>query len=226
MEDLCHIIEDSTRKRLKTVIKSGVAFSELEPRSKAAFNVLSITSELLKLQSRWDRSVPWLHSELMRVLLFADKMLVEFVDENKDILQKVIGRLYSLSMDVAEFSCDYVRRNCFKRLGPPMVSTQDRKRINQLTSCLSKVAHYLDCAVNAEILKATGRCKPSSGIELVVADIDLRQTFGVLEVEPNAHLYRTLPPPTGPVQARTDPPHASRPQAISSRSWKHRWDLL
>ncbi|KAG8768180.1 hypothetical protein FRC16_007132, partial [Serendipita sp. 398] len=108
-----HIMGDSTQKHSDTIIKYGLAFSELDPRSKAAFSVLTITFELLEQQKESDQTVSDLIRQLKRVLRFADETLKEAVEDNTDILRKAIGRLYTLTMDVAEFSCDYVKRNRF-----------------------------------------------------------------------------------------------------------------
>ncbi|KAG8776134.1 hypothetical protein FRC20_012001 [Serendipita sp. 405] len=42
----CHIIGDSTQKNLDTVIRYGVAFSELDLRSKATFSVSTVTFDV------------------------------------------------------------------------------------------------------------------------------------------------------------------------------------
>ncbi|KAG8789024.1 hypothetical protein FRC16_001278, partial [Serendipita sp. 398] len=57
MGNFRHIMGDSTQKHLDTVIKYGVAFSELDPRSKVAFGVLTVTFELLKQQKQRDQAV-------------------------------------------------------------------------------------------------------------------------------------------------------------------------
>ncbi|KAG8784618.1 POC1 centriolar protein A [Serendipita sp. 397] len=152
--DFRHIIEDSTQKNLDVVIKYGVAFSELDPRSKAAFSVLTVTFELIKQQKQRDQSVSGLSRQLNRILPFADEALKEAVDDNKDILRKTITRLYSLTMDVAEFSCDYVKRSRFKRLAKSMASNRDQERISESTNGLSEMAEDFSRAVNVEMLKA------------------------------------------------------------------------
>ncbi|KAG8842458.1 hypothetical protein FRC20_004383 [Serendipita sp. 405] len=55
MKEFRHVMRDSTQKNLDAVIKYGVAVSELDPRSKAAFSVLSVTFELLKQQKGHDQ---------------------------------------------------------------------------------------------------------------------------------------------------------------------------
>ncbi|KAG8762044.1 hypothetical protein FRC15_008678 [Serendipita sp. 397] len=110
-----HIMGDSTQKHSDTIIKYGLAFSERDPRSKAAFSVLTITFELLEQQKESDQMVSGLVRQLKRVLRFADETLKEAVEDNTDILRKAIGRLYTLTMDVSEFCCDYVKRNRFSK---------------------------------------------------------------------------------------------------------------
>ncbi|KAG8835895.1 hypothetical protein FRC20_007162 [Serendipita sp. 405] len=162
MKEFRHIMGDSSQQRL-TVIRHGVAFSGLDARSKAAFSVLSGTFELLKQQKQRDQLVSGLARQLKRVLPFADEALKEAVEDNTDILQKAIGRLYILTLDVAEFFCDYVKRNRFKRLAKSIVSTRDQDKINELAGGFNEVTMDFDRAINVEMLKAVrsmGRCTP------------------------------------------------------------------
>ncbi|KAG8792126.1 hypothetical protein FRC16_000151, partial [Serendipita sp. 398] len=154
MEEFRHIMGDSTLKNVETAIKYGVAFSELDPRSKAAFSVLTVTFELLKQQKDRDQMVSDLTRHLKRILPFAKEALKEAVEDNADVLRKAIGRLYVLTMDVAEFSCDYVKRNRFKRLAKAIISSQDQGKISDLTSGFSVLVEDFDRAVNVETLKA------------------------------------------------------------------------
>ncbi|KAG8867352.1 hypothetical protein FRC20_006004 [Serendipita sp. 405] len=149
-----HIMGDSTQKHSDTIIKYGLAFSELDPRSKAAFSVLTITFELLEQQKESDQTVSDLIRQLKRVLRFADETLKEAVEDNTDILRKAIGRLYTLTMDVAEFSCDYVKRNRFKMLEKSVLATQEQEKINELACGLNEVVDDLDRVVNVETFKA------------------------------------------------------------------------
>ncbi|KAG8796847.1 hypothetical protein FRC16_009457, partial [Serendipita sp. 398] len=149
-----HIMGDSTQKHLDTVIKYGVAFSELDPRSKVAFGVLTVTFELLKQQKQRDQAVTGLTRQLKRILPFANEALKETGEDNTDVLRTAIGRLYILTMDVAEFSCDYVKRNRFKRLAKSMISGDDQDKLSELTSGFNELEQDFNRAVNVEILKA------------------------------------------------------------------------
>ncbi|KAG8794957.1 hypothetical protein FRC16_010287, partial [Serendipita sp. 398] len=153
MTEFRHIMGDSTQQHL-TVIRHGVAFSGLDVRSKAAFSVLSGTFELLKQQKQCDQMVSGLVRQLKHVLPFAEKALKETVEDNMDILQKAIGRLYVLTLDVSEFSCDYIKRNRFKRLGKSIISTRDQDKINELAGGFNEVTMDFDRAINVEMLKA------------------------------------------------------------------------
>ncbi|KAG8828512.1 hypothetical protein FRC19_003851 [Serendipita sp. 401] len=144
---------DTTQKNLDTIIKCGVAFSELDPRSKVAFRVLTITFELLKQQKGRDQMVSDLTRQLKRILPFAKEALKEAIEENADILQKAIGRLYTLTTDVAEFSCDYVKRNRFNRLMKSVISNEDQDQINEFTSGFKELVEDFDRAVNVEMFK-------------------------------------------------------------------------
>ncbi|KAG8778430.1 hypothetical protein FRC16_003848, partial [Serendipita sp. 398] len=148
-----HIMGDTTQKNLDTIIKCGVAFSELDPRSKVAFRVLTITFELLKQQKGRDQMVSDLTRQLKRILPFAKEALKEAIEENANILQKAIGRLYTLTTDIAEFSCDYVKRNRFNRLMKSVISNEDQDQINEFTSGFKELVEDFDRAVNVEMFK-------------------------------------------------------------------------
>ncbi|KAG8855583.1 hypothetical protein FRC20_000744, partial [Serendipita sp. 405] len=154
MGEFRRITGGSTQKQKGTVIRYCIAFSELDPRSKAAFNVLAVTLELLKQQQGRDQMVSTLTRHLERVLPFAKEALKEVVEDEADILRRAIGRLYTLTMDVAEFSCDYVTRKRFKRLAKAMTPGQDQERINDLSRGFTEVVEEFDRAVNVEMLKA------------------------------------------------------------------------
>ena len=50
---------------------------------------------------------------LQRILVFADKAADEIVYEETDILQKTIQRMLKVMEQVANCSCDYVKRGRF-----------------------------------------------------------------------------------------------------------------
>ncbi|KAG8771717.1 hypothetical protein FRC15_003237 [Serendipita sp. 397] len=154
MKEFRHVMRDSTQKNLDAVIKYGVAVSELDPRSKAAFSVLSVTFELLKQQKGHDQMVSDLTRQLKRILPFAKKALKEAIEDNMDIPRTAIGGLYTLTMDIAEFSCDYVKRNRFKRLAKSVISTKDQDRINELTRGFKELLEDFDLAMNVEMFKS------------------------------------------------------------------------
>ncbi|KAG8813182.1 hypothetical protein FRC19_002623, partial [Serendipita sp. 401] len=110
---------------------------------------------LLKQQKQRDQMISSLTRQLGRVLPFADGALKEAAEDNADILRKTIGKLYVLTIDVAEFSCDYVKRNRFKRLAKSLISTQDQGRINELSGSLKEVVEDFARAVNIEMLKTS-----------------------------------------------------------------------
>ncbi|KAG8775190.1 hypothetical protein FRC15_000715 [Serendipita sp. 397] len=153
MNEFRHVMGDPTQKHLDTVIKYGVAFSELDPRSKIAFGVLSVTFELLKEQKKRDQSVSDLASQLKRIFPFASKSLEEAIDDNTDLLRKTIGRLYSLAIDVAEFTYDYVKQNWFKRLGKSIISADDQQKIGELEGDFKALVEDFERAVDVETLK-------------------------------------------------------------------------
>ena len=52
---------------------------------------------------------------LKRILLFAHKVADEIVDEETEILEKTIPRMFDVMQKVANFSCTYVKRGVFSR---------------------------------------------------------------------------------------------------------------
>ncbi|KAG8819412.1 hypothetical protein FRC19_009795 [Serendipita sp. 401] len=149
-----HKINDAAQKHVDTVIKYGVAFSELDPRSKAAFSILRTTFELLKEQQKRDQMISSLASHLGRILPFAFKGLEQAVEDNADILRRTIERLYVLAVDVAEFAYDYIKRDRFKRLAKSIISTRDQQIISELTSSFEEMVIDFERAINIETLKA------------------------------------------------------------------------
>jgi len=50
---------------------------------------------------------------LQRILFFADKVVDEIGDEENEILEKTISRMFKVMGKVATCSCDYVKRGRF-----------------------------------------------------------------------------------------------------------------
>ena len=52
---------------------------------------------------------------LQRISLFADKVAHEIIYEETEIMEKTIPRMFKVMQNVAECSCDYVKRGRFGR---------------------------------------------------------------------------------------------------------------
>jgi len=69
----------------------------------------------LKEQNKYDQIPSGLLDRLQRILLFADKVADELVCEETELLEKTIPRMFEVMQNVANFSCDYVKRGRFGR---------------------------------------------------------------------------------------------------------------
>jgi hypothetical protein len=67
----------------------------------------------LQEQNKYDQMPPDLLDRLRRILVFADKVADEVVYEETDILPKTIQRMFKVMEQVANCSCDYVKRGRF-----------------------------------------------------------------------------------------------------------------
>jgi hypothetical protein len=67
----------------------------------------------LKEQNKYDQVPSGLFNRLQRIVPLADKVAEEIVCEETDILEKTIPRMFGVMQQVAEFSCDYVKRGRF-----------------------------------------------------------------------------------------------------------------
>ena len=65
-------------------------------------------------KNRYDQIPSGIFNRLQRILPFAEKVADEIVCDETDILEEIIPRMFKVMRQVAEFSCDYVRRG---RLG-------------------------------------------------------------------------------------------------------------
>jgi len=129
----------------------------------------------LKEKNRYDQIPPGIFDRLQRILPLAEKVAEEIVCDETDILEEIIPRMFKVMRNVAEFSCEYVRRG---RLGGQsssyvgqilMIAARTvsglahQRAIEGMESDLTKVTEDFDRAVNVEALrriKETG--EPSS----------------------------------------------------------------
>ncbi|PVF90960.1 hypothetical protein CPB86DRAFT_478196 [Serendipita vermifera] len=125
----------------------------MNPYAKAAFGLVNVTFNLLKEQKKHDQMVSDLTSQLKRVLPFAEKAIEDSIEESTDLLRKTIEKLHILTMDTAQFVCDYVKKNRFKRAINSMVSTEAQEKIRGFKDDFSKLVEDLDRAVDVETLK-------------------------------------------------------------------------
>jgi hypothetical protein len=142
MTGLTERVMDKTIKYGSVFAEVGASYGNLptvdtpkfNPIAKAVFGFASVTVEvrahcyhigvseasitlnvqLLKEQNKYDQIPLSLFDRLQRVLPLADRVADEIVCEETDILEEIIPRMYKVIQEVAEYSCDYVRRG---RLG-------------------------------------------------------------------------------------------------------------
>lgn len=78
-------------------------------------------------------------NRLQRILVFADKVADKVVCEETDILEKTIPRMYEVMYQVAELSCNYVKRGRLGRwLSFPDLAGADRRRENNERASLAR----------------------------------------------------------------------------------------
>jgi hypothetical protein len=104
----------------------------------------------LQEQNKYDQIPLDLLDRLERILHFADKVAHEISDDETEILKKSISKLFKVMENVAECSCDYVKRGRFggqsvflnfanaddrredvKWVGPPAKDRGDEQRVDQ-----------------------------------------------------------------------------------------------
>jgi hypothetical protein len=127
----------------------------------------------LKKQKEYDDTVSSLADRLDRVLPFAKQVLEDSVHDDTEILKRIIERMYTLTMDVAEFTCTYVQKNrlsrCFLRHYTSKTDHRaekttksggypgDEDRINELKDRLGRLVEDFDRAVGFEALNTVRR---------------------------------------------------------------------
>jgi hypothetical protein len=110
-----------------------------------------------------------LASQLKRVLPFADKAIKDSIEESTDLLRKTIEKLYIAIMDVAQFTCMYVKQSRFsaqillyrfpkadleaERSTKFLISHQTQERINGFKDEFGKLVEDFDRAVDIETMK-------------------------------------------------------------------------
>jgi hypothetical protein len=69
----------------------------------------------LKEKSKYDRMVLGLLDRLQRIFPLAAKLDEEIVQEETDILENTLQRMFEVMQQVSKFSCEYVKREYFGR---------------------------------------------------------------------------------------------------------------
>ncbi|PVF92507.1 WD40 repeat-like protein [Serendipita vermifera] len=145
MKEYSHLIGSSTQHNIDGALKSGA-----NPFASATFSVAS----LLKKQQQYDEMVSDLSDEIGRVLPLADKVLDDVVREDTKQLSKIIRRMYSLTVDTAEFLCVYVQQSTYVRAAKSFVSSKDQEKISEFKSEFTKSIQDFNQAVNVEALRS------------------------------------------------------------------------
>jgi hypothetical protein len=127
----------------------------------------------LKKQKEYDDTVSSLADRLDRVLPFAEQVLDDSVHDDTEILKRIIERMYTLTMDVAEFTCSYVQKSRLSKCFPRHYTSkpnqkvekktkssgypEDEDRINELKDRLGRLVEDFDRAVGVEALNTARR---------------------------------------------------------------------
>ena len=102
---------------------------------------------------------------LQRILVFADKVAGEIGDEETEILEKTLSRMFSVMQQVAKCSCGYVKRGRFGRQSAflnfetlmnaerTMSGLAHPQKIEEMNRELIKVIEDFDRAINVEVLR-------------------------------------------------------------------------
>ena len=69
----------------------------------------------MKEQNNYDQMPLSLLDRLQRIMPLADKVGDEVVDEETEILDKIMPRMFEAMQKIAKFLCDYVKRGRFSR---------------------------------------------------------------------------------------------------------------
>lgn len=72
----------------------------------------------MKEQQKYDNMVSDLADGVGRIIPFVRKVQGQTVDDDVDLLEAVIRRLFDLAIDTAEFICSYVHRSPLSRSIP------------------------------------------------------------------------------------------------------------
>ncbi|PVF92503.1 WD40 repeat-like protein [Serendipita vermifera] len=153
LKEYRHLMTDSTERRLNIVIECGVALSEMDPYAKVAFGLASAIFNLLKEQKKHDQMVSDLTTRVKHILPFAEKAIEEAMEESTDLLRKAVEKLYVLTLDLAQFTCEYVKQNRFKRVAKSIISLESQQRISEFTEEFGKLVEDFGRAVDIETLK-------------------------------------------------------------------------
>jgi len=106
-----------------------------------------------------------LFDRLERIFFFADKVVDEVSDEETEILKKAISKMFKVMENVAECSCDYVKRGRFGEqsafLNFAMLMIAERTlgglayphRIEEMSKELNWVIDDFDRAMDVETLR-------------------------------------------------------------------------
>lgn len=123
----------------------------------------------MKEQRKYDDLVSDLVDRVGRMLPFIKPLQAENMDDDIELLEGVIKKVYDLILDTAEFITGYVRRSALsmsravqeslyvnhkiERTWKFIISMQDRDRIAGLVEDFGKLETDFDRAVNVEALK-------------------------------------------------------------------------
>jgi len=124
--------------------------------------------QVLKEQNKYDQVPSSLLDQLQRVSPLANMVADEIVNEETDILDKIMPRMFEAMQTIAEFLCEYVRHGRFSRLslfwipqmlmiaeraGEALLHSKDKETMEKLGEELANVIEDFLRAVDVEALR-------------------------------------------------------------------------
>ncbi|KIM29667.1 hypothetical protein M408DRAFT_22556 [Serendipita vermifera MAFF 305830] len=141
-------------QRINPLVRYGISLAEINPTAKIAFGLIKVTFDALKEQTKYDEIVPDLAIDTGRTLSFSDCVLEDALYDEVEILEPVIKDLCNLAVEVAAFTCEYIKKRSTNIVLDSPALSEDKESIRNLRTRLKKLDEDLDAAVSGATLEA------------------------------------------------------------------------
>ncbi|KIM29654.1 hypothetical protein M408DRAFT_105479, partial [Serendipita vermifera MAFF 305830] len=141
-------------QKVNPIVKYGTSLAEVNPTAKMAFGLVKVTFDLLKEQSKHDGIVSDLAIDTGRILSFSDRVLEDALCDEVKILERVIKILCNLAVEVATFTCEYVKKSSTNAPLEYPIVLEDKEPIRNLRTQFKKLDEDLNAAVSGATLRA------------------------------------------------------------------------